>query len=114
MIKLMEETIHLYDTLSHTHRISTFSLSSLYHNFATIYLASNMPNEALKLLNKAISLNEFYTPALSDRKIALYLLGEYKNKEKELLYELTTKYKLESKHPIIKRLKNDIEINEQK
>ena len=113
MIKLMEETIHLYDTLSHTRRISTFSLSSLYHNFATIYLASNMPNEALKLLNKAISLNEFYTPALSDRKIALYLLGEYKNKEKELLYELTTKYKLESKHPIIKRLKNDIEIKEQ-
>lgn len=36
--------------VKHVCIVSTFSLSFLYHIFATIYLASNMPNDALKLL----------------------------------------------------------------
>ena len=111
MIKLLDESINLYDSLSLTHRISTFSLSSLYHNFASIYLASSMPHEALKLLNKAIHLNQYYIPALSDREIALYLIGHYKNKEHELLKLLTSTYKLQQNHPIIMKLKNEINKN---
>ncbi len=74
-------TLSRKNPLALSNSVSLNTMASVYHKLAEVYLAQENGEEALLLLENALSLLPSYGPALIDRVMALVLIG---NKEAEI------------------------------